>query len=186
MIQCPGFILRPWKISDADTIPKHANNIKVANQLRDHFPHPYTRRNAKQWIEMVKSMNDPVKYFAIEVEGEAAGSIAITLKQDVYRMNAEIGYFLGEKYWRRGIVTEALKAVVTYGFETFDIIRIYAEPYADNLASRKALEKAGFILEATFRKNIIKTGVIRDSCIYSVLKEEWKSDAGSWIQHPGC
>ncbi|MFC2101645.1 GNAT family N-acetyltransferase [Bacteroidota bacterium] len=170
-IQGPGFTLRPWKDSDADTLPKHANNKKVADQLRDLFPHPYTRKNAQEWIEMVRSMNDPVKYFAIEVEGEAAGSIAIIPKLDVYRLNAEIGYFLGEQFWGRGIITEALKALVKYGFETFDIIRIYAEPFADNLASRRALEKAGFILEATFHKNVIKNGVIRDSCIYSILKE---------------
>lgn len=128
---------------------------------------------------MVRSMNEPVKYFAIEVEGEAAGSIAITLKLDVYRMNAEIGYFLGEQFWGRGIITEALKAIVKYGFETFDIIRIYAEPYADNMASRRVLEKAGFRLEATLRKNVIKNGVVRNSCIYSILKEDWNPDAGS-------
>lgn len=174
ILQCSGFLLRPWKNSDAGFLPKHANNKKIAAQLRDLFPHPYTRKDAKQWIEMVSSMNDPVRYFAIDVEGEPVGSIAITPKQDVYRMNAEIGYFLGEQYWGRGIIAEALKAIVSYGFESFDIIRIFAEPYADNLASRRALEKAGFRLEATFRKNIIKGGVIRDSCIYSILKEDWE------------
>ncbi len=179
IIQCPGFILRPWHDSDAKSLCHHANNKRVADQLRDLFPHPYTRTDAKKWIELVKSMNNPEKYFAIEVDGEAVGSIAITLKLDVYRMNAEIGYFLGEQYWGRGIITEALKAIVQYGFESFDIIRIYAEPYADNLASRRALEKAGFRHEATFRKNIIKNEEIKDSCIYAILKDDWAPDLAS-------
>jgi len=171
ILPCNGFVLRPWQDSDAWSLPVHANNKKIFDQLRDLFPYPYTREDAIRWINMVKPLNDPVKYFAIEVEGEAAGSIAILPKEDVYRLNAETGYFLSEKYWGRGIITEALKTIVKYGFNTFDIIRIYAEPYSDNYASRRALEKAGFSLEATFRKNVIKNGIIRDSCIYSLLKQ---------------
>ena len=85
-----------------------------------------------------------------------------------------MGYFLDQEYWGRGIITKAIKAATSYAFKDFDIIRVYAEPYADNTGSRKALEKAGFILEATFKRNVIKNGIIKDSCIYAVLKEDFK------------
>jgi len=94
-------------------------------------------------------------------------------KEDIYRKNIEIGYFLTEELWGKGIITNAIKAITDYAFSKFDIIRVYAEPFADNPGSRRALEKAGFRCEALFRRNVIKNGMIKDSCIYSVLKEDF-------------
>ena len=94
-------------------------------------------------------------------------------RSDIYRKNFEIGYFLSESYWGKGIATKAIKAATSYAFRDFDIVRIYAEPFSDNTGSRRALEKAGFRLEATLKNNVIKNGIIKDSCIYSVLREEY-------------
>lgn len=167
------FILRPWRENDAEHLAAVADNKKIFDGLRDGFPHPYTLQDAKNWIEIAISQNGPItKLFAIEVDGKAVGSIGIVLKEDVYRKSCEIGYFIGEDYWNRGIVTEAIRIITHYIFNTFDVIRISAEPYANNTGSRRALEKAGYRCEAVLNSSVIKNGQIMDSCIYSLLKHE--------------
>ena len=109
---------------------------------------------------------------AIEVDGAAVGSISLTLGSDVYRRSAELGYWLAEPFWGRGLMTSAVAEMCREGFETWDIVRIYAEPYARNLASRRVLEKAGFTLEGTLRRSVFKNGEMLDSCIYALLREE--------------
>jgi RimJ/RimL family protein N-acetyltransferase len=169
-----GIVLRPWSISDATQLALIADNKNIADNLRDGFPFPYSLEDAKNWLKMILSENYPPKFFAITVDKQLVGSIGIVSKTDIYRKNFEIGYFLAEEYWGRGIATKAIKAATSYAFKDFDVIRIYAEPFADNPGSRKALEKAGFSLEATLKRNVIKNGIIKDSCIYSVLREEFK------------
>lgn len=169
-----GGLLRPWAISDAEELALIADNKNIADNLRDMFPNPYSLNDAIQWLSNVLEQEGPKRYFAIIVNGKLAGSIGLTPKTDIYRKNAEVGYFLTPEFWNRGITTKALKAITAYAFRTFDIIRVYAEPYADNTASRQVLEKAGYIHEATFKNYVIKNGVIKDSCIYSVLKEDFK------------
>jgi ribosomal-protein-alanine N-acetyltransferase len=168
-------ILRPWEIDDANELAVIANNKKVADNLRDGFPNPYSIEDAYKWLDIVLPVNDPPKYFAIICNKKLSGSIAIVTKEDIYRKNVEIGYFLAEELWGKGIITTAIKAITSYAFSHFDIVRVYAEPFADNPGSRRALEKAGFRCEAIFRKNVIKNGIIKDSCIYSVLKEEYQN-----------
>ena len=119
--------------------------------------------------------NIPPRFFAITVDKKLVGSIGIVSKTDIYRKNFEIGYFLSEEFWGKGIATKAIKAATSYAFRDFDIVRIYAEPFSDNPGSRRALEKAGFRLEATLKKNVIKNGIIKDSCIYSVLREDFNT-----------
>ena len=162
-------ILRIWNINDAEQITSLANNKKIFNNLRDGFPHPYVLEDARAFIKYARNAIDE-KLFAITVDGEVIGSCGAMFKKDVYRRNVEIGYFLGEPYWGKGYATDAIIGLRNYVFSRYDIIRIYAEPFADNLASRKALEKAGFKCEATFVKNVIKNNIIKDSCIYSCLK----------------
>lgn len=168
-------ILRPWEIEDAKELTIIANNKKVADNLRDGFPNPYSIDDAYKWLDIVLPVNDPPKYFAIICNKKVAGSIAIVTKEDIYRKNVEIGYFLAEDLWGKGIITNAIRAITSYAFSKFDIVRVYAEPFADNPGSRRALEKAGFKCEAIFRKNVFKNGVIKDSCIYSVLIEDFKN-----------
>ncbi|MGD0341039.1 MAG: GNAT family protein [Bacteroidales bacterium] len=169
-----GGVLRPWEISDAEELAVIADNKDIADNLRDMFPSPYSLEDARQWLSFVLEQEGPKRYFAIIVKGKLAGSIGLTPQTDIYRKNSEVGYFLAPKFWGRGITTEALKAATAYAFRTFDIVRVYAEPFADNIGSRRVLEKAGYTLEATFKNYVIKNGVIKDSCIYSVLKENFR------------
>jgi RimJ/RimL family protein N-acetyltransferase len=169
-----GIFLRPWSIRDAAQLASIANNKNIADNLRDGFPYPYSLNDAISWLKIILTENSPPRFFAIMVDKCLVGSIGIVSKTDIYRKNFEIGYFLAEEYWGKGIATKAIKAATSYAFKDFDIVRVYAEPFADNTGSQKALEKAGFTLEATLKKNVVKNGIIKDSCIYSVLKEDFK------------
>lgn len=168
-----GIVLRPWSIKDAPQLVIIADNKKIGGNLRDGFPFPYSLNDARDWLNIILPENIPPRFFAILVDDKVVGSIGIITKTDIYRKNFEIGYFLAEEYWGKGIATSAIKAATSYAFKNFDIERVYAEPFSDNKGSRKALEKAGFILEATLKRNVIKNGIIKDSCIYSVLKEDY-------------
>ena len=135
------------------------------------MPNPYLLSDAYNWLNSIIPVNDPPRFFAIVSDDRVAGSIGLVSKGDIYRKNIEIGYFLAEEYWGKGIITKAIKAATAYSLSVFDIVRVYAEVFADNPGSRRALEKAGFICEAVLKNNIIKNGVVKDSCIYSILKE---------------
>ena len=169
-----GILLRPWSIRDAAQLAAIANNKNITDNLRDGLPFPYSINDARNWLNMILPENLPPRFFSITIDKRLVGSIGIVSKTDIYRKNFEIGYFLSEEYWGKGITTKAIKAATSYAFKDFDIVRVYAEPFADNTASQKALEKAGFTLEATLKRNVIKNGIIKDSCIYSVLKEDFK------------
>jgi [ribosomal protein S5]-alanine N-acetyltransferase len=166
-------ILRPWSIDDAQRLAVIANNKNVADNLRDGFPQPYSLNDAYNWLNLVLPVNEPPRFFAILYANKVYGSIGIVTKEDIYRKNVEIGYFLAEEVWGKGITTKAVKAATSYAFTKFDIVRVYAEPFADNPGSRKVLDKSGFKCEAVFKNNVIKNGIIKDSCIYSVLREDF-------------
>jgi RimJ/RimL family protein N-acetyltransferase len=169
-----GITLRPWSISDAAQLARISDNKNISDNLRDGFPFPYSLNDAISWLKVILPENFPPRFFAIETDNHLVGSIGLVTKADIYRMNLEMGYFLDESHWGKGIITKAIKAAALYAFKEFDIVRIYAEPYSDNLGSRRALEKAGFTLEATFKRNVIKNGIIKDSCIYAILREDFK------------
>jgi RimJ/RimL family protein N-acetyltransferase len=157
-------------MSDADTLPTYADNHKIWLNLRDRFPHPYTRRDAVDFIRYARAQR-PETAFAIAVAGEAVGGIGFLLNGDVERVSAEIGYWLGEPFWGRGIVTEALVAVTRYAIDTCRLTRVYALPFAYNKASCRVLEKAGYTLEAHLRRSAIKDGQIVDQLQYSFIVE---------------
>jgi [ribosomal protein S5]-alanine N-acetyltransferase len=169
-----GIILRPWAIKDAPQLALIANNKKIADNIRDGLPVPYTTKDGLEWLNLTIPENNPPKSFAILTDNELVGSIGIVTKTNIYRKNIEIGFFISEKFWGKGIATRAIKAIVSYAFSEFDINRVYAEVFSDNAGSRRALEKAGLKLEATLKKNIIKNDVIKDSCIYSLLREDFQ------------
>lgn len=166
-----GFILRLWEDKDAAELVSIANEDDIFINLRDAFPHPYKHGDAIDWITFAKSESSNGLFFAIEVQNKLAGSIGISFKSDIYRKNAEIGYFLSKRYRGKGIITKSIIIIVDYIFRNFDIIRIYAEPLAKNIASRKVLENAGFICEAVLKNYVVKQDTVLDSCIYSLLKE---------------
>ena len=168
-----GIKLRPWIISDAPHLALIADNKKIADNLRDGLPSPYNLKDAQDWLNLILPENIPPRYFAIIIDDQIVGSIGIVSKTNIYRKNFEIGFFLSENMWGQGIMTRAIKATISYAFSNFDIVRIYAEVFSDNLGSCKALEKAGLKPEAILRQSIIKNGIIKDSCIYSVLREDY-------------
>ena len=137
--------------------------------LRDRFPFPYEIEQARTFLGWIAKQPSPTVW-AIEVNGEAIGGIGIELHTDVERVSAEIGYWLGEAMWGRGIATEALKAVTAEAFKRFDITRLYALPFADHAASVRVLEKAGYVREGHLRRSAIKDGKVRDQLLFAAYR----------------
>lgn len=164
-------VLRPFTLEDAPALALYANNPAIAANLNDGFPSPYTLNDARDFILRRKEETVP-QVLAIVIDGEAAGAIGIFPQQLVNRKNAELGYWIAEKYWGRGFATLAVKAIIPYAFANLDIIRLFARPFPFNPASVRVLEKAGFILEARIKSGLYKQGVIFDELIYSLLKHE--------------
>ena len=160
--------VRSWRTSDAESLLRHANNRNIWLNLRDAFPHPYTKHDARAYIRSVRDRS-PETTFAIAVDDEAVGSIGFVLRTDVERVSAEIGYWLAEPFWGRGITSEALAALTRYAIDTHRLTRIYALPFAWNLASCRVLEKAGYVLEARLRRSAIKDGQITDQMQYAFI-----------------
>ena len=165
------FKLRPWKNEDLNSLIRHANNQSIAKNMMDDFPHPYTEKEGKEFLSFAMK-NDPPLIMAIDIDGEAVGSIGLHPQKDIQRKNGELGYWLSEKHWNKGIITKAIKEMVKYGFENFDIERIFARPFGTNIASIKALEKAGFRLEAHLENTLYKNQAYQDELIYA-LRKKW-------------
>ena len=164
-----NFTLRPFRDSDLTSLVKYANNYHVAKFLTNQFPHPYTDEDGRKFIASVSNQN-PVNVFAIEVNGEAAGSIGIFPQSDIHEKSAEMGYWLAESFWGNGITTRAIGEILEYGFKTFDITRIFARPFSTNHASQRVLEKAGFTCEARLKNALYKNGNYMDELIYAIRK----------------
>jgi RimJ/RimL family protein N-acetyltransferase len=167
--------VRSWERRDAAALVRHANSRRIWRNLRDQFPYPYTVADADLWIRTARALR-PETAFAIAVGGEAVGAIGIELKDDVYRRSAEIGYWLGEAFWGRGIATEALVAVSRWSFEHFELCRLYAHVFDWNPASARVLEKAGYTFEARLRRAVIKDGEIIDALLYALVREPMPPD----------
>lgn len=163
------FLLRPWRMEDLDSLVLFANNNNIAKFMTDMFPHPYTIDKGREFIEYASRSNPP-NILAIEIEGRAAGGIGIHPQSDIQRKNAELGYWLAEPYWGKGVITKAVLQMVDYGFKNWDINRIYARPFGTNIASQKVLEKAGFTLEAQFEKTLFKNGAYIDELVYAIRR----------------
>lgn len=161
--------IRPWRRDDLDALLRYANNPKIASNLRDQFPHPYTRRDGLDYLNYVRSMETPMS-FAIECGSEAIGGIGYRMGTDIARLSAEMGYWLGEPFWGRGITTRAVTASSDWAFDAYKIIRIYAMAFSHNVASMRVLEKAGFQKEGVLHKSAIKNGVVLDQVMYAKLK----------------
>lgn len=163
--------VRSWERRDAASMARHADNRNVWLNLRDAFPHPFTVAHAKTFIRAARRTT-PETRFAIAVEGEAVGSIGFAPHTDVERVSAEIGYWLGEPFWGRGITTEALEAVTDYAVRTFELTRVYAVPFEWNAASCRVLEKCGYALEGRMRRSAIKDGQVIDQWLYAYVPDE--------------
>ena len=165
--------IRKWELSDASDLAVVLSNIKIQDNLRDGLPYPYTEQDGADYISAMLSADENETFaFAITVDSKVIGSIGVFRQGNIHRQTAELGYYIAEEYWGKGLMTEAVKQICTYIFEKSDIIRIYAEPFAHNIASCRVLEKAGFKYEGTLRNNAVKNGKIIDMKMYSLLKTE--------------
>ena len=165
-IQLSKCLLREWRKGDEPSLVRHANNRNVWINLRDAFPFPYRTADARHWIRLATS-NGYNFVFAIDVDGFAVGAIGVHPGVDIHRHSAEIGYWLGEEYWNRGIVTEAVTAVTAYGFATLGMARIHAEVFHWNTASMRVLEKAGFTREGVLHKSVHKDRQWADEVVFA-------------------
>ncbi|HEX9582692.1 MAG TPA: GNAT family protein [Gemmatimonadales bacterium] len=168
-IRLPGATVRSWRRGDEESLARRANNRKVWINLRDAFPSPYTLGAARQWIEWV-SGTLPETHFAIEVEGGACGGIGYVIQPDVHRISAEIGFWLGEPFWGRGIMTEAVRAVTAHALDTHNLHRVYASVFDWNPASMRVLEKAGYRREGIMRSSALKDGKVTDQVLYALTR----------------
>lgn len=165
--------IRKWKLSDAKDLAVALSNRKIQDNLRDGLPYPYTEQDGADYISSMLSVNENDTFaFAITVDNKVVGSIGVFRQENIHRQTAELGYYVAEEYWGKGIMTEAVKQICEYVFNKSDIIRIYAEPFVYNIASCRVLEKAGFQYEGTLRSNAVKNGKVIDMKIYSLLKTE--------------
>lgn len=167
--------IRKWELSDAKDLAAALSNKKVQDNLRDGLPYPYTEQDGKEFISAMLSADENETFaFAIMVDDKVVGSIGIFRQGNIHSQTAELGYYIAEEYWDKGIMTEAVKQICEYVFGDSDIIRIYAEPFAYNIASCRVLEKVGFQYEGTLRSNAVKNGKVIDMEMYSLLKAEIK------------
>ena len=166
-------VLRPWAAGDEDAIVRHADNPRVARYLRDVFPRPYTRAEAERWVAYNAAVKGPALDFAITLDGEAIGGIGLIPNPDMFRCSVELGYWLGEPFWGRGLVAEAVTAMVGYAFATFpEVTVVQARHVEPNANSGRVLLKAGFQLEGRLRDAAVKNGVVSDVLVYSRTRAE--------------
>lgn len=164
-ITTPRLILRDWALDDTESLVRHADNPRIAAMMRDAFPSPYTRKDAQRFIRMATGHTTDL-FLAIDVNGEAVGGIGIHLMDDVKQRTAEIGYWISESLWGKGIMTDAVASLVPAAFEQYEIERLQAGIFSNNPASMRALEKCGFIREAVHRNAIFKNGIFLDEVMY--------------------
>ncbi len=163
--------LRPWRKEDAGQLAAIANNKKIWLNVRDRFPHPYTVTDALQWIAFCTSQ-EPMQNFAIEYDRQIAGSIGILIKEDVYRKSIEIGYFIGESFWGKGIATKAVALIMDHIIKAYDPVRVWAEVFEHNIASMRVLEKNGFALESIRKKSVFKNNLVLNDHVWVRLTGE--------------
>ena len=165
--------IRKWKLTDAKDIAVALSNKKIQDNLRDGLPYPYSEQDGIDFISSMLSANEDETFaFAITLDDKVIGSIGVFRQQNIHRQTAEMGYYIAEEYWGKGIMTDAVKQICEYVFMNSDILRIYAEPFAYNTGSCRVLEKAGFQYEGTLRNNAVKNGKVIDMKMYSLLREE--------------
>lgn len=161
--------VRSWHRSDVDALVRHANNPRIAENLRDQFPHPYTRRDGIDYLNYVRDMEVETS-FAIEYESGPIGGVGFLLGADIGRISAEIGYWLSEIYWGRGFATRVVQATSDWAFDNYKLTRIFAMAFSYNIGSMRVLEKAGFVREGVMRKSAIKNGLVLDQVLYAKVR----------------
>ncbi|MES1254365.1 MAG: GNAT family protein [Acidobacteriota bacterium] len=163
--------LRSWRLTDLDSLVANASNPAISANLRDRFPYPYTRSHGRDFLRGVRTQHPEVS-LAIAVGGQAVGGIGLRLQDDIDRVSAEVGYWLGQPYWGRGVATEAVAAFTPYAMRVHALTRVFAVPLARNVRSCRVLEKAGYHLEGRLRCSVIKNGEVADTLQYAFVVEK--------------
>jgi RimJ/RimL family protein N-acetyltransferase len=169
-LRCERCTLRTFQPADAEVLAVHADNHAIWRNLRDRFPRPFVRADAEGYIARVARQSPPTS-FAIDVDGLAVGSVSLHVGTDVERLSAEIGYWLGEPYWGRGITSDAVRAATQYAFGELALARVFAVPFARNAASARVLEKAGYQYEGRLRRSAVKEGELLDQYMYAAVRD---------------
>ncbi len=172
-LRLPGPPVRPWEATDAESLVRHANSLAVWRNVRDRFPHPYTDADAKQWLDSQESAEPPVLNFAIAVGEEAVGGVGLIPGTDVEAQSAEIGYWLGEQWWGRGLATAAVREITWYGFGELRMIRLFASVFDFNPASGRVLEKVGYVREGVLRDAAVKQGQVVSTIVYGMTRDDY-------------
>lgn len=170
IIECSSFQLRPWTLADKTSLIEHANNRNIWRNLWDAFPHPYTDADADRWLNSCVREPGTDNIYAIDIDGSAVGTVALERRTDIERMSAEIGYWIGERFWGRGIMTEAVTRVSELALAEPDLIRLFAPVFAWNAPSMRVLEKCGFVREATLKRAGFKDGTVIDRVIFAKVR----------------
>ncbi|MBI2212537.1 MAG: GNAT family N-acetyltransferase [Acidobacteria bacterium] len=173
MVTLPGPPVRLWRSGDEESLVRHADNYAVWRSLRDRFPRPYTLDDARRWIEAQLQAPERLMNFAIERHGEAVGGVGFIPGSDVESRTAEIGYWVGQSLWGRGLATAAVQAVLPYAFERLELLRVFAAVFELNPASARVLEKAGFVREGVLRDAAIKEGRVTSMIVYGMTLSDW-------------
>lgn len=169
-----GYLLREFRDEDLPSLVRHANDPEVARTLEDRFPHPYTEGDGEKWLALVAEQK-PLTHFAIANASEVIGGIGLQPREDVYRCTGELGYWLGRRFWGRGIATRAVRAMTAWGFRHLRLTRIQARVFETNPASARVLQKAGFTCEGRLRQSVIKQGRVMDQHVYAILRSEFEA-----------
>jgi RimJ/RimL family protein N-acetyltransferase len=170
-LRCASCTLRPFQPTDAPSLARHADDRRIWLNLRDRFPHPFTVADAERYIAAVAA-RPRLTSFAIDVAGEAVGSVSLRPGDDVERLSAEIGYWLGAQFWGRGIMSDAVRGATAYAFDQLGLVRVFALPFARNPASSRVLEKAGYAREGVLRRSAVKDGQILDQHLYAAVADD--------------
>ncbi len=162
--------LRPWALTDGAALAALSNAVP-RNYLSDRLPYPYTDKDADWWLHHVAEQDGKEGIFrAIWLDDRIVGNISVERKAGVYRRDGEIGYLLHPDVWGQGIMTAAVAEICPLAFAALDLLRITGLAYAPNTASRRVLEKSGFVQEGLLRQAVWKNGQIWDLAVYGLLK----------------
>jgi len=167
-LACGKCLVRDWSRADKASLLQHANNRNVARNLTERFPHPYTDAAAENWFSMLEATPEPT-HWAIDVGAQAVGGIGCIVGKGIRAKSAAFGYWLGEEFWGRGIMTAAVQHVAPYALERYKLVRLESPVFAWNPASMRVLEKCGFTREGVHRSAVLKDGEIIDEVLYALV-----------------
>jgi len=165
--------LRKLVLEDAKELSAIVNNKNVWDNMDD-IPYPNTTKDTEDFLRLLLAEKDQKIAFAICYNDKLAGWIGVFRRDNIRRLTGEMGYYIAEEYWNKGITTEAVRQMCNHVFSNTDIVRIFAETYMHNIASSRVLEKAGFEREGILKQNAIKNGEISDMKLYAMTKSKWE------------